>query len=240
MKKYLGKFIDFLFPKTCLACGNFILSGEPSKYLCGLCYQKIKFIEPPVCEKCGVPVNSDEKYCKRCTIDKEKIYYDSIRGITYFEEPIKECIHMLKYKGKEYLRFFLSDFFINYIQKNDYLLNVDLIFSVPTHWTRKLKRGFNQSELLAELISKKFNIEYNSTNLYRKKMTKPQAKLNREERLININEAFAVRNSDSLIGKSVLIIDDVSTTGETINQCAKVLKYAGAKSIFGLTLARDI
>jgi len=240
MKKILKNSIDFLFPKTCLFCGNYISSSEMSKYLCTVCYQKIKFIEPPICEKCGLPVNSGEKYCQRCTDNKEKVYYNLIRGITYFEEPIKKCIHMLKYKGKEYLGFFLSDFFINYLQKNNYLLNVDLVTPVPIHYLRKFKRGFNQSELIAKLISKKFNIEYDNLNLYRKKLTKPQAKLNREERLLNINEAFAVRDSGYFMGKSVLIVDDVSTTGETINQCAKVLKQSGAKNIFGLTLARDI
>ncbi|MFN3966235.1 MAG: ComF family protein [Endomicrobiia bacterium] len=240
MKKIFNKFIDFLFPKTCVFCGDFILSDEPSKYLCLPCYQKIKFIESSVCQKCGVPVNSNQRYCDRCSKEGQKIYYDFLRGIVYFEEPIKKCIHMLKYQGKEYLGKFLSEFFIQYIQKNNYLLNVDLLVPVPIHWTRKLKRGFNQSELLSRPIAEKFNIKYEHKNLFRKKRTKPQVKLNREERLSNINEAFAIRNSNYFTGKSILIIDDVSTTGETINQCAKVLRMAGAKNIFGLTLARDI
>ncbi len=240
MSKILERFIDFLFPKTCVYCMKFILSEGTSNYLCEECYQKIKFIESPICQICGLPVKPHKIYCDRCTKGKQKIYYNVLRGILLFEEPIKECIHKLKYKGKDYIGKFLSEFFIQYLQNNSYLLDIDLIVPVPIHWTRKIQRGFNQSELLSEPVAKKFKIKYDNRNLFRRKRTKPQVKLNKEERLINISEAFAVRDPDFFSGKSVLIIDDVSTTGETINQCAKVLRQSGAKNIFGLTLARDI
>lgn len=157
-----------------------------------------------------------------------------------FKGIIKDLIHSFKYSGKEYLNKTFGNMLVNYIQKYDDLLNVDMLVPVPLHWYKKFKRGYNQSELLANEVALYYRKPLVTREICRKKYTKPQAKLKRKDRLINVNDAFGLKQPGIFKGKTILVIDDVSTTGETINQCAKLLKSAGADKVFGLTLARDV
>jgi ComF family protein len=128
---------------------------------------------------------------------------------------------------------------IEIIRENDFLRQVDIIIAVPLNIFRRLKRGYNQAQLLAEYISKEIGKPCLCDILYRKKMTKAQFKLSKIERNKNIKDSFYCKKSPLLSKKTVLLIDDIATTAATVSACAKILKKAGAKKVFVLTLARD-
>ncbi|MDI6640954.1 MAG: ComF family protein [Elusimicrobiota bacterium] len=237
--------IDFIFPKTCIVCSSFI-SDKNKKILCENCISKIKFVQSPICVKCGVPMHSAvSQYCKNCISSPESIPYEFLRGICVYDTPVKDLIHQLKYSGKEYVAYFLADIICDYIQEHNELSAVDFVVPVPLHWWKKIKRGYNQSELIAKAVVKKMTRatawkgRIQSGNLFRKKYTKPQVNLTREDRLKNVCGAFEVKHPEVFENKSVLLIDDVCTTGSTIENCACVLRGAGAKKVYALTVARD-
>ena len=231
--------IDFIFPKTCVVCKNFI-DDKNEKILCRNCISKIKFVQSPICIKCGLPMQTAAShYCKNCVDTYKSIPYEFLRGICLYDEPVKECIHQLKYSAKEYIVTFLADILCDYIQTQEELCAVDLVVPVPLHWWRKINRGYNQSELISIVVANKINLRFYSGNLFRKRHTKPQVNLTRDERMKNTHGAFGVKHPEVFKNKSLLLIDDVCTTGSTIENCAYVLKSAGAKKIYCLTVVRD-
>ncbi|OGS19901.1 MAG: hypothetical protein A3J83_08165 [Elusimicrobia bacterium RIFOXYA2_FULL_40_6] len=236
--KLLKHSVNFIFPVTCSSCGVYI--QDDSNRICPDCFKKIEFIKPLFCQKCGLPLHSGGAHCYNCLHPEGKIYYESLRGTCVFEGVIKDLVHSYKYSSKEYLSKTFGNMLTNYLQDYNDLQNVDLVVPVPLHWYKKFKRGYNQSELLAKEVSLFYKKPLVCDNVIRKKYTKQQVGLSRKDRLINVNDAFGLKRPDEFKNKTVLVIDDVSTTGETVNQCAKVLKSSGANKVYGLTLARDV
>ena len=242
VKKFIKSFLYTFFPNICFYCKS------PLEYftnlpLCDSCISNIKFIDSLVCQKCGLPLNSGGAHCYDCKRNTRKLYFDFVRGVVEYKEPIKTLIHEFKYNNKDYLKDFLSKILIKWFKQNLSIYpSIDIICCVPSNLLKKFLRGYNQAELLALSFSKEFGFNFYPNLLIRTKLTVSQFKLSKEERFLNVMDAFKVNNKfkDSVKGKNILIIDDVCTTAETINQCAKVLKEAKAKSIFGLVLARDI
>ena len=117
-------------------------------------------------------------------------------------------------------------------------LNYDLIIPVPLHWIKEYSRGFNQAELIGRKISDKFNIPLSKTSLKRIRATPSQIGLSLKERTNNVKGAFSARSSQELSGKRILLVDDVMTTGATVNECSRILLQAGAREVFVYTLAR--
>ncbi len=241
IKKFFELFVYTLFPKICFYCKKPIdyFSSQP---LCNSCIKQIKFIDGLVCEKCGLPLYSGGKFCYNCKKHDRKIYFDFIRGVVEYKEPIKTLIHEFKYNQRTYLISFLEKILINGYEKNFNNIKIDIICCVPMHKIKKFLRGYNQAELLTEKLSKNFNLNFIPDLLIRKKYTVSQFKLSQQKRIENVKDAFEVNHKfkDIIKGKNILIIDDVCTTAETINQCAKVLKGYKIKNVFGLVLARDV
>jgi ComF family protein len=229
--------LDTLFPITCLSC------GKEHIWLCENCLQKIiplSFQQCPLCEK---QITSDGILCSKC---KPLSALDGLLVATHYRENgIDRLIHFYKYKFIQDLSFPLGKIATRTFSRSTLPLP-DLILPVPLHSKRLRWRGFNQSQLLAEYIGKNltagFEIPVPDTLLIRKKHTSPQMKIKTyQQRLSNLHNAFAIdpEKRSSIQGKTILLVDDVATTGATLFECAKVLKQNGAKKVFAIVLARQ-
>ncbi|GAI01499.1 unnamed protein product [marine sediment metagenome] len=152
-----------------------------------------------------------------------------------FIPPVDKIIHHFKYRKKTKLAVFLGRAMASIIKSDHFLKNADIIVPVPLFWWKNLRRGYNQAALLSEIISQECDIKINDI-MRRIKNTKTQTKLNEEKRRKNVLNAFALK-SNGIKDKIVLLVDDVMTTGATINECARVLKNAGAKEVYSCVAA---
>ncbi len=224
-----GKALDFLFPRFCVGCGRY---GD---FFCPFCRQSLVAIAPPLCPRCGRPQSSGQ-LCPDCANWAAQI--DGIRSPFRFEGVIRQAIHQLKYQNLralvEPLAHLLRDYLI------DSPIPADVLVPVPLHPKRLRERGYNQSGLLAHRLSKLTGLPVVDGCLVRQRYTLPQARTTTaQERHRNIADAFACRDR-RLEGRRVLLIDDVATSGATLDACATALKNSGAAAVWGLAIAREI
>lgn len=221
--------LDLLFPPSCISCKTV------NSWLCQNCLSRISFITTPVCKRCGTPFTGDAQVCKQCKKNPLQDI-DGIRSASYFENsPIRAAIHFLKYRNHKAVASVLATILADAYRS--YQIAADIIVPVPLHSSRLTERGYNQSELLAKAVSNILRLSVNTITLQRVRQTKSQMTLGITERHQNMTDAFACRNLD-LSGQKVLLIDDVCTTGSTLNACANALKKSGVASVWGLTLAK--
>ena len=226
---------EILFPSgcKCLICGTEIAKGNFD--VCGNCYVKLPFITGKVCVGCGEPLYSMSDYCLNCKNTKR--YFTSCYAPFTFTDDVVRLIHGLKYGGKKYVATTLSNFLLKHFSEKN--LSVDVVIPIPLHAARFKERGFNQSELLTQSFSK-FGFNVNCDCLVRSKDTSTQTNLSKTERLQNVTNAFRCVNKDAIKNKTVLLIDDVYTTGATFNEASRVLISAGAKQVYCLSVAHTI
>lgn len=230
ISKKISEFVaDILFPKFCLGC------KKEGFWMCRDCFMKINFSDRfscPVCEK----ILPDGKICENCR-RKTKInrFFSAAK---YENSLIKEAIHKLKYEFVKDLARPISTPIIEFLKQFSFDSDF-LIVPIPLHGSRKRWRGFNQAEEIAREISEKIKISVISENLLRVKKTLPQVEMNgHQKRLDNIKNAFDIKNPEIFHNKKILLIDDVYTSGATMEECANVLKNAGAKEIWGIVVAK--
>lgn len=217
--------LDFLFPKRCVSCGNL------GSYICRDCYSKIEFIDRPVCPVCERQAIGGRTHpgCKKSG------GLDGLVVASRYRGPIREAIKQLKYRFSYDLADLLIDLLTGQIWRFD-LPGSYILVPVPLHLKRKNWRGFNQAELLAGKMAKKFKVEYLEI-LVRSRETKPQVGLMKEERIDNVRSAFAVVNKNLILGKNIILVDDVFTSGSTMREACKVLKKAGAGEVWAMAVA---
>lgn len=234
LSDFINGSLNLIFPLNCLICRRGLEPGN-KKYLCGHCWAKLELIKGAVCEGCGRP-----SVLSRCSSCKTKRYYfRSARSAGLYEGTLRECIHLLKYRKKTYLAQPLGELLTELIRNDGDLRKTNLLVPVPPDKRRYREREFNQAHLLAEVVSSCFGIPISSPiTLRRTRTTLPQAQLNRQQREKNVRGLFRVARAKGCRGKTILIIDDVFTTGSTANECAKVLSQAGAREVNVLTVAR--
>lgn len=207
----------------------------------------LDFIFPPRCLVCGI--NSEDVFCSKCLNNVS--FLENITGAgkpfvysaAIYEGAIRKALNLFKFKRKIKLRDSLSDLMIKCAEENKIITKnrVDLIIPVPVHKNVLKKRGYNQSELLAEKIADFYKIEINPRLLVKIKHTFEQNKLDKKDRLINLKGAFALNDKENIEESNILLIDDVYTTGATAKECVKTLKRnKGIKDIIILTLTRTI
>lgn len=232
MKRILEKFWQALSPEgiTCIVCGAEL--NHDSRYsMCDSCLKKMPLIKKS-CEKCGREIYDDSKLCFDCAGSGAK--YDKVYSVLNYEGVVAGLIYRLKYGGEKYLAKYLARFMVDRLKEAN--VKFDIIVPVPLNKNRFKKRGFNQAELLADEIASELNTQAVSC-MDRVVDTPFQARLTREERLTNLKDAFVIGDKSLVKGKTVLIIDDIFTTGSTINECATVLFKAKAKSVIAITLS---
>lgn len=239
MRKYIKNIIKFIinviYPPKCAVCSNIIEFNIREGYLCKKCSEDIPFLKGKFCEKCGRPVEYG-KLCLRCM--EKSFAFDF--GFSAFEyRLIKRSIARFKYKGIKKLGFYMAELMCIFLERNypNVMNDIDIIIPVPIHSSKMKKRGFNQADIIGRFISEKYNIEYSDTVIERIKKTIPQSRLQPKEKIYNIKDAFAIKNTDIIQDKRIMIVDDIFTTGTTINECSKLLISSGAKSVVFFTFA---
>lgn len=210
--------LNILFPKKCISC------NQENVWICDKCLEKIPIRELPNYEKI-----------------KHQDYIDKIYIASYYsDDNIKKIIDLFKFKWQEDLKKPLIYLLLKFIKKNKLATTISnsILIPIPLHKRRYLERGFNQSKLLTDGISKKYNIPI-CTDLIRIRYTKHQTLLNLNKRQENITGAFSLKNNKHILGKNILLIDDVVTTGASLNEAARILRQAGAKKVNALVLAKN-
>jgi len=207
--------------------------GNVADVICDLCIEQLALVSEDICPKCGTPLEEDG--CPACA-DTE-FRFAIARAAWMFSGPVQVMIHKLKYD--QYLSPvpFLARGMHYILQSEPVFAGADLITCVPLHHTRKRERTFNQSELLGRALAAQSGIAY-SELLRRHSYTHSQTKLSKTQRRANLHGAFSLRSKAQVSGRKVILVDDVFTTGSTVNEAAGVLLDAGAAEVFVLTAAR--
>jgi len=220
--------IDFFFPIYCIGC------GKEGNFFCQDCSPKLQRIGSPFCQKCGRP-ESTGSLCPTCWGWDTKI--DGIRSPFRFDGIISQAIYQFKYHNLRAIAGHMAELLHNYLLINP--IPGDVLISVPLHPKRLRQRGYNQSDLMARKLSKLVGLPVIDHCLVRQKDNPPQTKTkNVDERRRNVLDAF-ISSDQSLSGKRVILIDDVCTSGATLEACAAALKTVGVSSVWGLKLARE-
>ncbi len=192
----------------------------------------------PLCTICGIPFCSagGDHICGQCQINPP--YFELARAHLLYEQSARDLIHQFKYNHKTHLRRPLALLALDGV--TDFIANhrPDIIIPVPLHSSRLRSRGFNQAVLLGDIFASRLSLPILVDGLIRIRPTAPQIDLSAEERRNNVKGAFTVKKPDRIMGKRILLLDDVMTTGSTVNECAKVLKKTGAASVIVATIAR--
>lgn len=229
LKHYSEAALDFFFPRQCIGCGKY---GD---YICSTCARKLPRLNPPICQRCGKPEASGDR-CPACWGKHDGI--DAIRSVFKFEGTVRTAVHEFKYRGLRSICSSLSKFMAEYYVQNN--ISADVIVPVPLHQKRLKERGYNQSYLLAAELAVLISLPVEENLITRIKDTPPQARTsNADHRAANVRDAFVCSTRD-FKGLDIIILDDVCTSGATIEACADVLKTAGAKRVLGFTFAREI
>lgn len=238
LKHLTQEALDTLFPPRCFACGEMV-GGQGS--LCAACWGEVDFISAPMCRHCGMPFEVDAGEggeCMPCLQSPPP--YATARAVFRYEGESRRLITGYKY----YDRTQATPMFARWLARAgaEQLEAADVVVPVPLHPWRLLRRRYNQSALLARALGKLAKKPVLADGLKRIRYTPQQAGLTREQRLENVENAFAVpaRRMASLSAKTVILVDDVLTTGATLNACTEALLQAGAKEVHVLVLARTV
>jgi ComF family protein len=231
---------DMIFPPLCITCGAVLEEHAPLPF-CPPCTAGIPFIQSPLCPRCGIPfpaAEGDDHLCGECLATERP--YAVARAVGRYEKTLLTAIHLFKYRGKIGIGEVLGRIMADFAGGQWDMTVFSLIIPVPLHRKRLRERGFNQAVILARQIATRFSLPLDFMTLRRERFTAPQVGLGREERTTNVRMAFAVRKPEKLAGRRILLVDDVTTTGSTLTECASVLTQAKAESVAILTLARAL
>lgn len=233
--KIKNLFIETIFPSQCYNC------RKPGSYLCINCFELAGVLPHAVCPHCGLrlPYGELPQNCKN-ELHLKRFF----AAADYKNKIIKRLVHDMKYKRAYVLAQPLAELTHSWLQNSGYAPlfqkgNIALI-PVPMHLRRARERGFNQSEHIAHHLSKLLNVPYEKNILIKIKNTQSQVDVKiRKERLSNISNAFAVKNPTTFKDKTVVLVDDVATTGATLAECARTLNKNGVREVWALTVAKD-
>lgn len=233
---------DFLYPPKCAGCAA-PLPGGSGRHWCRTCWDGFNRISSPLCSRCGRPFPAHspvpDHLCGDCLEGRN--LFDTARSAVYYqEERVTRRILELKFGGQLHWAPPLADLLQQLWAQRCDRLRADCIVPVPLHAARLRRRGFNQSALLSKFLGQKSGIPVFYELLSRNRATQPQTRLARSERLQNVRGAFDVLNPSAAAGRVVLLVDDVFTTGTTLNECSRALKEAGTSEVHALTVARSV
>lgn len=230
-EKWLQRGLDLLFPPVCVIC------QRRGSWLCTACVQRMQPLTVPVCQRCGTPLSFSGASCTFC--QRRFLQLHGLRFAQFYRGTVRRAIHALKYDGQkrlaEPLGLLLAQAF------KHYRMHADAIIPLPLHIQRQQARGYNQAELLARICARHLKIPCLDKLIIRRRATRAQVGLNSRERRQNVEGAFELASSfptRSLAGCTLLLIDDVCTTGATLEACASPLYQVGIQEIWGLVLAK--
>lgn len=231
-----NKILDVIYPRHCPVCHDIVKKKNWISFpkICEDCRRELSYVCEPKCKKCGKEAETEEtEYCTDC---KKHIHnYDTGVAVWNYRGKIKESVYQFKYANKrEYADFYIEEL-LKYYREEILKWHADAIIPIPLHKIKQRKRGFNQAEVLGKKISRELEIPIKTKVLIRNRKTLPQKELSYIERRKNLKNAFKIgKNSVEL--KKVILIDDIYTTGSTIDEASKILKAAGVKKIYFICL----
>ena len=224
--RLLAALVDLFFPPRCAGC------GQAGVWFCANCLAQVAWIRPPICPHCGEGLSRAAR-CPRSGHHPELL--EGLRSAAWHAGPLRLALHRFKYRGQRVLAEPLGALLVQAWQHDP--LRVDLIVPVPLHPRRLRERGYNQAALLARALSRQTGIPLDERSTRRVRHTPPQVELTAAERRQNVRGAFAY-TGPPLAGRKVCLVDDICTTGATLDACAAALRDAGAAGVWAYTLAR--
>lgn len=232
-----GSLLDAVIPPRCLKCGEVVANTGA---LCAQCFEKISFITAPLCQSCGIPFsdiyleNPDSLICGTCV--ENPPVFERARAVIVYNDDSRSLITRFKYAD----RTDLAPAFARWMTRvgGDLLADADVILPVPLHRWRLLTRTYNQSAYLARRIAQLSGVPAEYGALRRVKATPSQGGLSASARKRNVASAFAIIKPEAVSGKRIVLVDDVLTTGATLNACAKVLRHSGATAVDAIVIGR--
>ncbi len=238
MLAFKRAFLDLLFPRVCVGCGH--VPGTEFLHFCWDCVAVISFITGAFCRVCGDPANGvvgEDWVCSHCS--NKPPFFDLARSVARHNGILRKAVLEFKYKRGVWLA---HDFalMLSALARDALLrgVQVDFVLPVPLHPFKEWKRTYNQSALLAADLSRCLGARFMRGNLIRKRDAGTQTYLTAQRRSANVQGAFQVKRPRLVAGRCLLLVDDVMTTGATANECARVLKDAGAAKVYVATVAR--
>ncbi|MBI4772491.1 MAG: ComF family protein [Chloroflexi bacterium] len=225
-RKWVWAGLDLLSPPCCGGCG-----AREGRW-CPACHASLRALPIPLCSRCGSPIPNPD-HCPRCA--RRPLSLQALRSLAYFEGPLRQALHRLKYQQDQPLAQALGDELAGFWQRLRWPPAV--VAPVPLSAERRKERGYNQAELLAGMFAGAAGLPFAAHALRRVRHTASQVGLTADHRWSNVQDAFAAR-PDTVAGRVTLLVDDVCTTGATLEACAQALLQAGATRVYGLTVGR--
>lgn len=233
--KVITTLVDLVFPPRCVICDDILFFSDKKHGICRKCIHKASIIKGRRCYKCGKKISSETKeYCYDC--ERRKHYFDRGFSLFQYNDQIRPSLYRLKYGGRyEYGEYYGA--LMARIYKDSIIrAKVDAIVPVPLHKNRIYERGYNQAEAIARALSERTGIPCYEKYVVRQKNTVPLKLMTPSERQKNLKNAFIIGQND-VKSKITIVIDDIYTTGSTIDAIAKVLKASGVRKVYFLTVA---
>lgn len=229
--------LDLLYPRNCVSCGA--PSPGSFRYLCWDCYAATARVEPPFCSCCGDPVAGDVQHNYTCfACSRRTPAFDFARSAVRYEGGVGEALRALKYDEAVWLADDLAALLEACVRAEYSRIGFDLVAPVPLWPARRRERGFNQSALLAAALARRLGLPCREKSARRIRSTSTQTGLTAPQRTANVFRAFRPGFFAGLKGRRILLVDDVMTTGATVDACASALKEGGAQAVYAVTVAR--
>ena len=240
LKSWGNALLGFVYPEACQICHA--QRATPAEgYVCAACWQDVRFIKPPFCERCGLPYAGEITTAFECGNCRDvKLYFRGARSAVAAQGVVLEAIHHYKYQRALWFEPFLADLLLRAALPELRAESWDIVVPIPLHRLKERDREFNQAERLGRHLAAALGIRQRTDLVERVLPTVTQTRLDRAERAGNVHRAFAARRGARLQGEKVILLDDVFTTGATTNACARVLRSLGAGEVFVWTLARGV
>ena len=231
--------LDFIWPRTCEVCGRPV--DRPGRHFCSDCLNRLPFTPTDgCCRRCGRAAEKldGEFLCEDCRTYKPS--FDRAASALSFEGDARDAMNAFKFRNHLWLRDDLVDWIEGVVRARFKVGEIDLIVPMPSTLLHRIDRGYNQCAYLARALAKRLGRPYEASVLRRKGNPKKQGRLTEEERRTNVIGTFGVRKPAIIRGKTVMVVDDIMTTGSTLSECAAELKRSGASRVWCATLARSL
>lgn len=229
--KMVKRILDILYPRRCPVCHDIIAGGKTNVH--ARCLDELTFVMEPRCKKCGKQIDMNVEYCFDC--GRKRHYFTEGYSILIYEQKMQESMTYFKFHGRKEYGEFYGELLLRLAGETVKRWKPEIIIPVPIHRQRKNIRGYNQTEIISQILSAGLSIPIQTNLIKRVKKTTAQKELNIDERKRNMANAFVV-NPDTVRHRNVLIVDDIYTTGSTIDEIAKVLLERGVEKVFFVTV----
>lgn len=234
LRSLLSDLLDFVYPPQCQVCKLGFEATDGNIWLCNTCINRMQVLSSPVCPLCRTPLPDPSRSCNKC---RKLVAIKWLYSLGLYDESWSHLIKAFKYTPKPNLGKYLAKMLADNLREFPHLRGIEAVCAVPIHRRKEAKRGFSQAEIIAGEVAQQLELQYLPGQLEQENQNRDQIGLNLEERFRNVQGVFRVANDFALQGKSVLLIDDVTTSGATLNSAAGALLSAGAKSVAAATLA---